>query len=653
MPEYLTPGVYIEEFEIGARPIEGVSTSTAGFLGETERGPIKPRVVTSWLEYQRRFGGYFGKDKYLPYAVQGFFENGGSRCFIGRIVKGGDDPLKDLPAVNARKTLTTEDKKDALIAEAIGPGYWGNRVAIQALPGTEDGFKLRIFYTKNDPVEEIDNISLDESSSDHFEKKVNEISNFIKLSLADSGAKPLYAHIGTVEKDPADNKYHNDAIILSNDKKPSAEPDTYKGMWIKVIDEKGKTQKSLITAYDPATRKVTVTWTPEDDRTYKYGMYWILENGSDISGGIGKIDSVNGLVTKLLDGSTLLNAYKGMKIEITAGPGKDQVRTISSYDGLNKEATVNELWKALPDNTSSYRIIPTNSTMTVSDYVRADTDTPGKRAGLTAFSEIDEISNVYAPNAQVVRGLVDTIISHCEIHKDRFAIIDAAKGLEDINTITPRNDRDTQYAAFYYPWLKIIDPDTTSTCLIPPGGPIAGIYARSDTERGVHKAPANEAVRGITGLEFPITKAAQGILNPRGVNVIRAFPGRGILVWGARTLSSNSLWKYINVRRLFIYVEESIEKGTQWVVFEPNNERLWARVVATITQFLTGAWRDGALMGTKPEEAFFVKCDRTTMTQDDIDNGRLICVIGIAPVKPAEFVIFRIAQWAGGSSAKE
>jgi len=175
----------------------------------------------------------------------------------------------------------------------------------------------------------------------------------------------------------------------------------------------------------------------------------------------------------------------------------------------------------------------------------------------------------------------------------------------------------------------------------------------SDAERGVHKAPANETVRGAAALEFQITKGEQDVLNPRGVNVIRAFPGRGIRIWGARTLSSDALWKYINVRRLFIYLEESIDEGTQWVVFEPNNEKLWVRVIATVTAFLTRVWRDGALMGTTPEEAFIVKCDRTTMTQNDIDNGRLICIIGVAPVKPAEFVTFRIAQWAGGSSVTE
>jgi phage tail sheath protein FI len=173
---------------------------------------------------------------------------------------------------------------------------------------------------------------------------------------------------------------------------------------------------------------------------------------------------------------------------------------------------------------------------------------------------------------------------------------------------------------------------------------MAGIYARVDVERGVHKAPANEVIRGITKIAQDVTKREQDLLNPRGINALRFFPGRGNRVWGARTVSSDASWRYVNVRRLFIYVEESIDEGTQWVVFEPNDEPLWARVRQTITNFLTTVWRSGALEGTKPDEAFFVKCDRTTMTQDDIDNGRLICVIGIAPVKPAEFVIFRIQQ---------
>jgi phage tail sheath protein FI len=235
--------------------------------------------------------------------------------------------------------------------------------------------------------------------------------------------------------------------------------------------------------------------------------------------------------------------------------------------------------------------------------------------------------------------------------KDRFAIIQSKEVDAPVGKLMP--PLDSKCAAFYYPWIKVIDPLTQSKKLVPPCGHIAGVYARSDTERGVHKAPANEVLRGALELQFPISRAKQDILNPRGVNCIRVFPGRGIRIWGARTVSSDPIWKYVNIRRLFLYVGESIEEGTQWVVFEPSNERLWARVNQTVTQFLLGVWKSGALIGSSPAEAFFVRCDRTTMTQDDIDNGRLVCVIGIAATKPAEFVILRIAQWQGGSAATE
>jgi phage tail sheath protein FI len=207
---------------------------------------------------------------------------------------------------------------------------------------------------------------------------------------------------------------------------------------------------------------------------------------------------------------------------------------------------------------------------------------------------------------------------------------------------------DSTYAGYYYPWIEVIDPNTGTKELIPPGGHVAGIYARTDQETGVHGAPANEVVRGAQGLQVNLTKGEQDVLNPKGINCIREFQGRGIRVWGARTTSSDPEWKYINVRRLFLYLKQSIDEGTQWVVFEPNDEDLWARVKQTIEQFLTTVWRDGGLMGSTTEEAFYVKCGWSTMTQDDIDNGRLICEIGVAPVKPAEFVIFRISQWTEG-----
>jgi hypothetical protein len=253
-------------------------------------------------------------------------------------------------------------------------------------------------------------------------------------------------------------------------------------------------------------------------------------------------------------------------------------------------------------------------------------------------------------------GILAMIIGHCEKMKYRFAILDGPKlsngkpaDPDKALEIRAKIGSDSGHAAYYYPWLEARDDVTGKKIKIPPSGHVAGIYARTDNKRGVHKAPANEKIRNIVGLTYTISFAENGRLNPEGVNCLRAFPGRGNLVWGARTISKNPSWKYVNVRRLFIFLEDSIERGTHWVVFEPNDEKLWARVKQTIINFLTTVWRDGALMGTTAEEAFFVRCDRTTMTQDDIDNGRLICVIGVAPVKPAEFVIFKIAQWTAGS----
>ncbi|HLB71682.1 MAG: phage tail sheath family protein [Candidatus Methanoperedens sp.] len=637
MPEYLSPGVYIEEFEIGSRPIEGVSTSTAGFLGPAARGQTTVRLVTSWLEYQRRFGSYFGADKYLPYAVQGFFENNGQRCYIGRVVKKG--------ATLAEMKLKAGNN-NALTMEAVGEGSWGNKIEIKVAEGTDSGLRLRILYADEMMEEIFDNISVEDSSPDYYEKKVNPISNFIRLVKKDDdlGVKPDIGHTGTAQAGAAGT------ITLVTT--ASTADDTYNGMGIELIDGTGKGQKRMITDYAGATRVATVdsNWETNPDITTKYELYWILKGG---------MDSLQRTGTAQAGGAntiTLANAasdkddfYKDWQIEITSGTGAGQIGMITDYVGATREATVSPVWATEPDNTSVYRLTePTK--LVLADYLRDDTNQPGKRKGLEGFKEVDEISIVYSPNCQDVEGLGGALISHCEQLKDRFAIIDALQGSVSLD---PRSERETQYAAFYYPWIQIVDPPSGSLKLIPPGGYVAGIYARSDVERGVHKAPANEVVRGAKTLEFLITKGEQDILNPKGVNVIRYFPGRGFLVWGARTLSSNTLWKYINVRRLFIYIEESIEEGTQWVVFEPNNEKLWGRVRATITEFLTRVWRDGALMGTKAEEAFFVKCDRTTMTQDDIDNGRLICVIGIAPVKPAEFVIFRIAQWAGGSSATE
>jgi hypothetical protein len=262
---------------------------------------------------------------------------------------------------------------------------------------------------------------------------------------------------------------------------------------------------------------------------------------------------------------------------------------------------------------------------------------------LDAFREVALVYAPYPHDDQTKTFLA--LIDHCERLRFRVAVIDCAPNAEP-GDLDPRNDlgTDTSWAALYAPWIRISHPDNGSPVSVPPGGHVLGIYARSDDQRGVFKAPANEIVNGAFDVVVAINTLTQGVMNPRGANAIRRFPDRGIRVWGARTLSSNGLWKYVSVRRLFVFLENSIYIGTQWVVFEPNDDRLWARVKDTIRLFLRSQWRQGALFGRTEDEAFFITCDRTTMSQDDVLNGRLICEIGIAPVRPAEFVIFRVFQ---------
>ena len=302
-----------------------------------------------------------------------------------------------------------------------------------------------------------------------------------------------------------------------------------------------------------------------------------------------------------------------------------------------------------------------DSVATLNDaiYIGADAAQPENRTGLFTLQNVDDISIVACPGraSSLMQG---ALIDHCELMRYRFAVLDGPiPPLDSLNDVQfQRQQFDTKYAALYYPWILISDPFPTNPnniadLPIPPSGHIVGVYARTDIDRGVHKAPANEIVRGILGLQRIINKGEQDILNPYpvNINVIRDFRlnNRGIRVWGGRVITSDSDFKYVNVRRLLIFIEKSIDQGLQWVVFEPNAEPLWARVIRSISNFLTVVWRNGALEGTKREEAFFVKCDRTTMTQTDIDSGRLIVIVGVAPVKPAEFVIVRIGLYTANS----
>jgi uncharacterized protein len=512
MPVYLSPGVYVEEIERGPRPIEGVATSVAAFLGETERGPLRPRLVTSYNEYRRSFGDIFKDERYMPHSVSGFFENGGKLCYVCRIV--GD------------KVTSANHVYGDFTVKAIGPGAWGSRVWVRFDAGSTSGFRMKVAYWS---------------------------------SLPATGAY-----------DP----------------------------------------------FDPANRNNT----PRPQ---------LQELFDDLSVDLG---SINYYKKRLIDANTNQPVSALVGLERTAGTDSLPALQASLLDGAEPGGG-----PAVDDPTA----------LAKDDFVGGIV--AGNRPepqGLTALKldPFRDVSLVYAPfppaSADDIYGAIK---DHCELQRFCFAVLDTALN-QDLSDFEPRTKFESQYAAMYAPWLWIADPSNGVHVQVPPSGHVLGIYARSDAERGVHKAPANETVRGALDLSADINDSRQEVLNPRGVNAIRRFPGRGIRVWGARTLSANGLWKYVSVRRLFIFLERSIYEGTQWVVFEPNDDRLWARVRDTIRLFLRSQWRGGALFGRTEDEAFTIVCDRTTMTQDDILNGRLICEIGIAPVRPAEFVVFRIFQ---------
>jgi len=507
MPTYLSPGVYVEEVSSGSKPIEGVGTAVAAFVGFAEKGACnEPTLVTNWTQFTQNFGEFI-EDSYLAHSVYGYFLNGGGAAYVVRVGADGDG---EAPPAHAELTAAADGGKPAFTAKALAQGAEGNDITVEVVDASEpseDTFKLIV-------------------------------------------------------------------------KKGGREAETY------------------------------------DNVTTKRGP--------------------NSLTTRVKAESKLI------QIEETKGgslavPTRGQV-TLGGGGG------------ATPVHVS-----PT-------DYVGSSAD----RTGFAGLEAVDEVTMLCVPDllAAFERGMIDAegfkavqlaMIAHCELMSDRVAILDTP-GLNAQQVKEWRVDHagyDSKYATLYWPRIKVMDPLQGKAIFVPPSGHVAGIWARNDDTRGVHKAPANEVIRGVISLELNITKGEHDQLNPVAVNCIRAFAGQGIRVWGARTLSSDPEWRYLNVRRLFNFVEESILSGTNWVVFEPNDPKLWDSVKRTITMFLRRVWRDGALFGRTPAEAFYVKCDEENNPPESRDAGMLIVEIGIAPVKPAEFVVFRISQFSGGAGLEE
>jgi len=527
----------VEEVDKGSKPIEGVGTAIAAFIGFAEKGPInEPTFVSNWTQFTTQFGGFL-PGGFLAHAVYGFFNNGGSMCYITRLPLSEADMQAGQQTTAATKALpagrvqlpTKAGGANALDVTARDAGSAGSNITVDIEPGVPSGEKqpaddeFTFVVKSGDQVERFENVTFrTDRRARNVVDVVNKESKLVQVAeRSDASGTP-------VEKMPAPGTY------------PLALP--------------------AEAAMPAATRA-------------KIGSGLLVGDVTERSG-------VNGL--EVAEDATMI---------------------------------------CFPDLMALYQA------------GRIDMET--------------------------VQAVQQAMLDHAQNMGDRVAILDAPP---DMNPQRIRDWRmkevnyDSKYAALYYPWVKVANPLSNgsgpSSIYVPPSGHMAGIWSRNDEQRGVHKAPANEVVAGAIGLQYQTTHGEQAILNPIGVNVIRSFPGRGIRVWGARTLSSDPSWRYLNVRRLFNYIEESLYLGTQWAVFEPNDIHLWMRIRRDITAFLTRTWREGALFGANATDAFYVKVDEENNPIETRDVGQLIIEIGIAPVKPAEFVIIRLSQWNPTSGAE-
>jgi hypothetical protein len=615
MPEYLAPGVYVEETSYRAKSIEGVATSTAGFVGQARFGPVTglPTLVTGFEEYQRIFGDAgelllegVPTTNHLAQAVRLFFENGGKRVYVSRVFR----PTAGGSIDGSRAVSTALPALGARFLRARFPGRAGNvLVRAQAIRSGN----LLIGTAPNRTV---------------------------------SGAR-----LGDIVEVVTGGGSVKDRIVEATGSN-AITPANFYGV---SFDANGR---PVLT--DAAGSTLDLNG-PGLDAVQKISVDLTVEPNGDGSTGP-RTDVVQRLSTHPDS-----NQYIGRILrheDPTAGiePPADRSQRIWLDTGP-LPSTPGDRVQYARDLLTALLAQPRHALTGGSDGRLADPATfvgggAGHAAtGMAALAENEDIAIVAAPgsaalpSAQDRQTVADALISHCETLRYRFAILAGASNADQAAIREARSKHDSKYAAIYYPWLVVnAAGGNRETMLLSPEGAMAGIYARSDIERGVHKAPANETVRGILRFSRNVNKGEQDVLNPEGINCLRFFEGRGYRVWGARTISSDPEWIYVNVRRLFIFLEHSIDRGTQWAVFEPNNEELWLKIRLTIENFLYDVWRTGALLGSKPEDAYFVRCDRTTMSQSDLDNGRLICLIGVAPTKPAEFVIFRIGQWTADAS---
>lgn len=637
MPEYLAPGVYVEEVSYRSKSIEGVGTTTTGFVGPTRYGPIglEPDVITSLGEFERVYGDRQQfkfedvpdkMDNFMWHAARAFFEEGGKRLYISRTfnAKTDDDGRADAFITKDGIKKTKPATGNWIRVSARFPGTAGTmRVWLtgrigQSILGKDENDKPTVAGLFEGDIVLIENkspvtsppITPPPSKKEFYLARIerNELSGerLWKFDLIKLGVAAETIELKDLNVDEKDEiRIVNLTVKTLAVEDPDALQSIWEGLALDPNHKSFGTPDSIFTKFAENPANV------RDARRLPIAV----EN--------------NGLETGKDVLNFLLNAPpKTLRDELLKADSTDEQRSIEML---------------LTDGNDGNR-------PTADDYDGEVNPATDRKTGLKAFEDVEDISIVAAPGStfndpQNSPTIINLLISHAERMRYRIAVLDSGNDQAIVDVRAMKAKIDSKYAAFYYPWVRVLDPLTQQEIHLPPSGFVAGIYARNDVERAVYKAPANEVVRLAIGFEKTLNKAQQEVLNPEGINCFRFFEGRGFRLWGARTTSSDPEWKYVNLRRYFAYLERSIDRGTQWAVFEPNGDALWANVRQTIQDFLYNEWVSGALLGEKPDKAYFVRCDRSTMTQNDLDNGRLICLVGVAVVKPAEFVIFRIGQW--------
>ena len=732
MPEYLAPGVFVEEVSFRSKSIQGVGTSVAGIVGPTRTGPLRgrPELLTSFADFVRTYGdagdlnlGGSSVLNHTAIAAKAFFDGGGTKLFVARVAAGVNSTDSSGAGSSAAFASRSDTNSDVTFSSRF-PGELGN---LTLEINWRDSENLLKFEATSAPAE--GELVFLEATGLTSAVRTTGISGRVGAGRFPMDIRALVRRNGdhfVIFDNRCEITAADGTPMTGTDMRPDGATDGEEGilMTAGLVNAVGTSVAyTRVYAKNPASgalqdgTSTVLTLTAETDlSTYTGAAHWgtlttlrgtlaiapegmeFTADGGGLNPGVGAdipfplaalaaqpssaagimvqrsfdIDVRSGgadgeVVYSYANISTAPSGDDSLPSVLAASPEKRADQLASPVSAvLDGSATGDEIVAALYSMFDPAAMSPPATSVEGPRYLidlsgggdgnapvavdyGGEVDEVNGSTGFAALEDIEDIAIVMAPAAAADaanhQAIVAQMQGHCRRMRYRVGIVDAREGMALSEVRDFRSNFDDSRLALYYPWVVIADPTgLRQTINVPPAGFIAGVYANTDVQRGVHKSPANEPVVGALRFAQDINRFQQELLNPDGINCLRSFPGRGHRVWGGRTLASDPEWKYLNIRRYFLYLERSIEKSTQWVVFEPNGERLWANVQGTVEDFLYNEWFNGRLLGPTPKHAYFVRCDRSTMTQNDLDNGRLVCEIGVAPLAPAEFVIFRIGQ---------